>query len=509
MKNLKKIISSLVLMSFIGISNINVVKASSITLEDVTYDPCVPVEYVDNSNIGDGEFEPWYCFTKYNGLPVHLPDNHYAPAQISYSFELCDDNGITWYAMGRTGEEGNDLIFSIQDGLREWNKITYYRTTGSVSVIKAKVAEVFEAPIYATKNIKIYPIFSQRPSISFNIDESSISPVLDSNGNINHYHATSYIMKVPVNYGNGFLLSNGFLKNAGMRMVAYALGLDNLDETLHNDGTYHHQEALMGGNFNNVGGPRNITFRDIAGIGVTMELHDENAHKWMHDSNSDTATVNKYICAICNGVRYVNKSNHINCYTYKKCNNDHSVNSGNMFALASYEDKDYIKCRYCRYVAPFSDLVAQDYEYQKFDGYDIHLTKAKNRNLYYSFNEKHDMVEGYCSKCNYHVHEQVYKYYNNRGHRMTCIYCNESFGGIKTHSVLASKLINGRYAPCIVCKEMLDLEVDKATIESKIIYRTENGSYILENGIIVLDDRDLEAYLNDTLKFYKVGEETI
>lgn len=31
---------------------------------------------------------------------------------------------------------------------------------------------------------------------------------------------------------------------------------------------------------------------------------------------------------------------------------------------------------------------------------------------------------------------------------------------------------------------------------------TENGSFVLPNGVIVLVDEDLGAYLNDTLVFY-------
>lgn len=37
-------------------------------------------------------------------------------------------------------------------------------------------------------------------------------------------------------------------------------------------------------------------------------------------------------------------------------------------------------------------------------------------------------------------------------------------------------------------------------------YVTENGSYILPNGITVLAEADVEAYLNGTLRFYRQGE---
>ena len=33
-----------------------------------------------------------------------------------------------------------------------------------------------------------------------------------------------------------------------------------------------------------------------------------------------------------------------------------------------------------------------------------------------------------------------------------------------------------------------------------------NGSYILQNGIVVLVDSDIEAYLNGTLVFYNIND---
>lgn len=35
---------------------------------------------------------------------------------------------------------------------------------------------------------------------------------------------------------------------------------------------------------------------------------------------------------------------------------------------------------------------------------------------------------------------------------------------------------------------------------------TENGSYILPNGVIVLVDEDIESYFNGTLEFYSDEE---
>lgn len=48
---------------------------------------------------------------------------------------------------------------------------------------------------------------------------------------------------------------------------------------------------------------------------------------------------------------------------------------------------------------------------------------------------------------------------------------------------------------------MEDLTFDTATVNG-INKVSINGSYILPNGIIVLVDEDLDAYLNGTLVFY-------
>ncbi len=44
-------------------------------------------------------------------------------------------------------------------------------------------------------------------------------------------------------------------------------------------------------------------------------------------------------------------------------------------------------------------------------------------------------------------------------------------------------------------------------MSNQVIYITENGSYILSNGIIVLIDEDIKAYFDGTLVFHKKDEE--
>ena len=70
------------------------------------------------------------------------------------------------------------------------------------------------------------------------------------------------------------------------------------------------------------------------------------------------------------------------------------------------------------------------------------------------------------------------------------------------HFVYADEIVGGRYATCGGCNRELDLTVDLPTIIMSATQVSVNGSYILPNGIVVLVDEDVEAYLAGTLQFY-------
>lgn len=101
------------------------------------------------------------------------------------------------------------------------------------------------------------------------------------------------------------------------------------------------------------------------------------------------------------------------------------------------------------------------------------------------------------------LHTHSYKacaYYNNRSHRKLCAcgaYISES------HYVNKVDIVDNRYARCLGCRAQLDLSVDNANIiMSNITQVSINGSYILPNGIVVLVDEDIQAYMDGTLVFY-------
>ena len=69
-----------------------------------------------------------------------------------------------------------------------------------------------------------------------------------------------------------------------------------------------------------------------------------------------------------------------------------------------------------------------------------------------------------------------------------------------------SDLFSGgkRYATCLVCGGLAERGfVQLNALSAEVHYVTDNGSYILPNGVIVLVDEDTELYLNGTLEFHK------
>lgn len=104
-----------------------------------------------------------------------------------------------------------------------------------------------------------------------------------------------------------------------------------------------------------------------------------------------------------------------------------------------------------------------------------------------------------------HTHSYTMQYYNYKWHKLTCE-CGQTTGSTQVHTILQSEIINGRYATCLGCNHLLDLNSDMALVGGinsvSVTQVSINGSYILPSGIIVLVDEDLDTYLNGTLVFY-------
>lgn len=260
--------------------------------------------------------------------------------------------------------------------------------------------------------------------------------------------------------------------------IGHVLGLYDIDLYCSaSNEDYHHNEVLMG-----YEDPKcdNITYRDLAGVAITRGFHTSQDHKWLIDWNYDYENNGyKIICSICNGVKYVSNTSGLNIYnTYGQCDGSHTLSSGNMFAVGCYEDKDYYKCKYCRYVANFNSIVSQIYNYEYYDS-SYHLS-ISNTGLEYSLLQKH-------------IYQDLPVYINLTQHSIACS-CGDRV--IRGHAVATTDTTR-----CIICGGRVSSGI-LGPLTNEIILVTNNGSYILPNGIVVLVEVDIQAYLNDNLIFF-------
>ena len=110
------------------------------------------------------------------------------------------------------------------------------------------------------------------------------------------------------------------------------------------------------------------------------------------------------------------------------------------------------------------------------------------------------MVGSACSLCGEaHEHLFIYTWLSNTTHQEVC-FCGEE-GDIKPHVVESGALTGGAmYATCLLCGGRVS-RVPQSILSVNLFPHTENGSFILPDGIIVLADEDMEAYFDGTLEF--------
>lgn len=105
-----------------------------------------------------------------------------------------------------------------------------------------------------------------------------------------------------------------------------------------------------------------------------------------------------------------------------------------------------------------------------------------------------------------HIEPHTHRYdcwtYKDHSTHVECCSCGLKGTATGVHSIRSSDAVNGK-APCLVCGYVLDLRFDVAEVPfQRVAQVSVNGSYILDNGIVVLVDEDVEAYLSGNLVFY-------
>ena len=86
--------------------------------------------------------------------------------------------------------------------------------------------------------------------------------------------------------------------------------------------------------------------------------------------------------------------------------------------------------------------------------------------------------------------------------------CGETLSTLQPHAISSNSYATGqRFAICLLCGGFAETGFIQLNINSSSVNNvTLNGSFILPNGVIVLQDEDIEAYLNGTLVFYNKNE---
>ena len=475
---------------------------------DVNYDYCSP-----NPNI-DGDNEAWYVL-KNGSLYKHLSHEE---TTVRYYFANYSKDGTYTWTTDVSQTVANDIKEAYARSMEKWNNVYFYSYDASGNVIKRKLINVVPGTAN-NSNLTIYPV--KNPTNNYiawtNAVEDSKDTIKIKTG-LHHLHYSEWEMNVNVEYFYEHIdlrnlndpnddrtydadLVAHVRERDGAHELGHVLGLLDLDNNNLCNGfdddeypqikseqqlLYHHHEVLMGYGAPFTERSADITYKDIAGVAITRGFHTDNDHKWLY-AYIDFDGTHKLICSICNGTKNLT-SEELNNYTYEiygDCGSEHGLSSGNMMAVASYGTKDYYKCKYCRYVAPFDNIVQQNYGNEAYYSEDQHIATNMVNGLSYTCYESHS----------YTHHYQKY----SAGSHISYCACGDYVYQPHVVSGTAGEL----GSPCIYCRQLVDFGVLNSIPAD--YPHTENGSYILPSGVIVLVPEDEEEYLNGTLEF-RTGE---
>ena len=352
---------------------------------DIGYDECIAQKYADGTN------EMWYVLD--NGSSnYHLPNEE---KTIKYYFK--ENTAISDIWPDYISESDvEDVKNAYVNSMKKWNNVYFYSYNEDGTINKKKIINVIEG----TENDHNLTIFFDIGSYAIASTKAFLG-YRQEWGIIEHYHYTTWRMWVNIEY---FLMDgpydaktvNNAREKTGAHELGHVLGLSDIDI---NDyckadvGERHHSELLMGYGTSLDPETKDITYKDIAGVAITRGFHTDNDHRWLY-CEQESAGEYKLLCSICNGVKRVDDLSGYTYDLYNFCSGNHSLSSGNMFAVASYGTQDYYKCKYCRYVAPYSLIVTQEYRKTFHSAY-LHKCDSIVEGLSYSFYEAHNITYSY------------------------------------------------------------------------------------------------------------------
>lgn len=421
---------------------------------NITYDPCIWSSYTSQLEIN----KKWYVLANSNSEYYHI--SHTVPT-IKYYFADESPSGYKWDDDIST-ELAEEIKTSYANSMKKWNNVYFYSYDSDGDVVKNKVIEIVEGTS-TDHNLVIYPINNPADSDAVaHVDyiDSSKSQVQIIEG-ASHYHISEWTMTVNLEY---FYLNSNLSEEdiaftregTGAHEIGHILGLRDIDDVPLCGASCqeaHHEELLMGYGSPITSGQTDITYKDLAGVAIIRGFHTDSDHKWLLAEQENDGT-HKLICSICNGVKYVENLNGYAYDVYNSCGENHALSSGNMMAVGSYGTSDYYKCKYCRYVAPFSSIVPQNYSITSTDKGHKHTNNVDG--LEYTYYEPHAFTHEFLSSSNHlstcecgytTTQSHSYSYFDLSAsyHRKTC---ECGYATSESHNFL---WVNNRFSECSSC----------------------------------------------------------
>ena len=471
MKNKKKaidIIISSLMLTFLLTSTIFETFAHTNILA-VFYDDCIPSE--ENDFID----EMWYKLDD-GDENSHLS---HEVTTIKYYFDDNPDTGETW-----DSARASEIKQAYANSMEKWNNVYFYSISYTGIVTKNKIINVVEGT-ENDHNLIIYPARgTEYLTLMNHVDTAQeIESGLVGHAHYSEWRMTVFLDHFYVHYDFSLVPVSKFNESyvslarerTGAHELGHVLGLCDIDdENLCNAQTEedHHFELLMGYGTPIVNRACDITYKDIAGVAITRGFHTDLDHKWLNMGQQSNGKY-KLVCSICNGVKEADSLSGYRYNTYNACSGNHNLSSGNMFAVASYGDSDYYKCKYCRYVAPFSSIVEQNYS-KTYYNHDLHTCVNNVSGLQYTFYEEHNIVNGICSGCETAALEThypfSYTYFDEHHHH---VYCECGYNiYYDTHN-----MVPGSRPLISVCK---DCGYQRSNLDSGIIIKGEKDEPVTE-----------------------------
>lgn len=465
---------ALILVLNFSLSGAIQVFAHSAILE-VGYDDCKA------DDEGDYIDEMWYAL----GGGETLKHLSHEETTIKYYFNNSSADGFyTWTSNGVSENLAKEIKNAYANSMKKWNNVYFYTYNSDGTVTRNRIVNIVPGT-YEDHNLTIYPAWDIEGFAG--TDSAGIKESIVENDGTTHYHFSQWNMTIDLKeFSEASEEAEVLRERTGAHEIGHILGLRDVDVfCTANNGVDHHHELLMGYGLPIADRMTDITYKDIVGAAITRGLHTDDDHQWI-DCGKQSNGKYKWLCAICNGTKEaLSTGSHP---AYEGCGGNHALSSGYMMAVASYGTKDYYKCRYCRYVAPFDSIVEQNYVRTYVDS-------QQDR----CYNNVTGL--GYTT---YAPHDYSYTRTSDTSHVVTC---GCGYEAIAPHVVNRAELVNNRYGQCIDCGAIIDLGstiLPGGPLSTAKV--SVNGSFILPNGIIVLVDADIEAYRNGTLVFYDIDD---